>query len=60
MSNPKSFHLSLLLIGLAILAWSAWKPHDYFTWILEVFPAIVAGVVLVVIYPRCTTGSCMF
>jgi putative membrane protein len=51
-SNSRRFQLALLLIGLAILTWSAWKPHDYFTWILEVFPAIIAGVVLVVIYPR--------
>ena len=42
----------MLIVGFAILAWSAWKPHDYFTWILEVFPAMIAGVVLVVIYPR--------
>ena len=52
MSKPKSLHVTLLIVGLAILAWSAWKPHDYFTWILEVFPAVIAGVVLVVIYPR--------
>ena len=52
MPGSKPLHLSLFLLGLAILAWSAWKPHDYFTWILEVFPAIIAGVVLVVIYPR--------
>ncbi len=37
---------------MTILAWSAWKPHDYFTWVQEVFPAIVAGVVLYAIYPR--------
>ena len=54
MTKPsgKRLHLALLLIGVAILAWSAWKPHDYFTWILEVFPAIIAGVVLTAIYPR--------
>jgi len=54
MTEPgvKRFHLALLLIGVAILAWSAWKPHDYFTWILEVFPAIIAGVVLTALYPR--------
>lgn len=50
--SSKRLHLALLLIGVAILAWSAWKPHDYFTWILEVFPAIIAGVVLTAIYPR--------
>lgn len=48
----KSFHVTLLAAGMLILAWSAWHPHDYFTWILEVFPAIIAGVVLVVLYPR--------
>jgi putative membrane protein len=54
MTGPsgKRLHLALLLIGIAILAWSAWKPHDYFTWILEVFPAIIAGVVLTALYPR--------
>jgi putative membrane protein len=51
-SKAKRLRLTLLLIGLAILAWSAWRPHDYFTRILEFFPAIVAGVVLVAIYPR--------
>jgi putative membrane protein len=54
MTGPsgKRLHLALLVIGIAILAWSAWKPHDYFTWILEVFPAIIAGVVLTALYPR--------
>ena len=32
--------------------WSLIHPHDYFTWILEVFPAIIGTIVLVVIYPR--------
>jgi putative membrane protein len=50
--DDKRYHLVLLVVGLGILAWSAWKPHDYFTWILEVFPAIIAGVVLTAIYPR--------
>jgi putative membrane protein len=29
------------------LAWSAWKPHDYPTWWLEVAPALIALAVLV-------------
>ncbi len=39
--NTKTFYLfsSILLIGLII---SAIGPHDYFTWALEVFPAIIA------------------
>lgn len=30
----------------SVLAWSAWNPHDYPTWWLEVFPALMALVVL--------------
>jgi putative membrane protein len=52
MPRSKRLHLALLVIGAAILAWSAWKPYDYFIWILEVFPAIIAGVVLTALYPR--------
>jgi putative membrane protein len=37
-----------LLVFFATLAWSAWKPHDYPTWALEVFPAMIAFVVLAV------------
>lgn len=36
---------ALLLIFAAVFVWSAIRPHDYFTWFLEVFPAII-GVVL--------------
>lgn len=32
---------------LLVLAWSAWQPHDYPTWWLEVAPALVALVVLI-------------
>lgn len=30
-----------------VLAWSGWKPHDYSTWWLEIAPALIALVVLV-------------
>ena len=33
-------------IFFAVLAWSAWQPHDRLTWWLEVLPALVALVVL--------------
>jgi putative membrane protein len=35
-----------LSVFFAVLAWSAWKPHDYPTWWLEVSPALVALVLL--------------
>ncbi len=34
-----------------VLVWSAIHPHDYFTWILEVFPALI-GVVVVLATSR--------
>jgi len=33
-------------IFLLVLAWSAWQPHDYVTWWLEVLPALLALVIL--------------
>jgi putative membrane protein len=45
-------HAALLLTGIAVLAWSGYRPKDYFTWILEVAPAIIAGVVLIALYAR--------
>jgi putative membrane protein len=37
----------LLALFALILVWSAIRPHDYFTWILEVFPAIIGLALLV-------------
>lgn len=37
----------LLLIFLVVMAWSAIRPHDYFTWLLEVFPALI-GLAIVI------------
>ena len=37
---------ALLIVFLAVFVWSAVRPHDYFTWIMEVFPAIV-GIALI-------------
>jgi putative membrane protein len=42
--NYKKF---LLAIFFAALFWSGIKPHDYFTWILEVFPALIGLALLV-------------
>lgn len=39
----------LILIGLFIigLIWSGIQPFDYFTWVLEVFPAVLGTIVLI-------------
>jgi putative membrane protein len=40
--------LVLLAAGLVVLAWSAWRPHDYFTWGMEVAPIFIGVPILVV------------
>jgi putative membrane protein len=51
---PEQKHVLLfLLCGFAIvLVWSVIHPHDYFTWVLEIFPAILALAALVLTYRR--------
>ena len=51
---PEQKHVLLfLLCGFAIvLVWSVIHPHDYFTWGLEIFPAILALAGLTLTYRR--------
>lgn len=49
---PMKKHLLLLALWFLGFAWSGIDPHDYFTWILEVFPAILGLVALAVTYRR--------
>jgi putative membrane protein len=37
---------ALVAVFLLVLIWSAIRPHDYFTWILEVFPALIGIAIL--------------
>ncbi len=46
------YHVTLLVIFSAVLVWSGINPHDYFTWFLEVFPAIIGLVVLALTYKK--------
>lgn len=46
------FHATLLVIGVAVLVWSGVGPRDAYTWVLEVAPALAAGIILVLLYPR--------
>jgi putative membrane protein len=52
MNPTKRLHLALLAIGVGVLIWSGYRPKDTFTWILEVAPAMIAGVVLLAVYRR--------
>lgn len=44
--------LSWLIVYFITLLWSAINPVDYFTWFLEVLPAIIGLVILVVSYKK--------
>ena len=44
--------LLLLVLFAVVLTWSAVHPHDYFTWVLEVFPALLALLALALIHSR--------
>ena len=46
------FELALLAVGALVLAWSAVRPHDYFTWFLECIPGIVGAGVLAATFRR--------
>src|ERR1700743_1578886 len=45
-------HLILIILFFVALLVSAINPHDYFTWILEVFPAIIGFIILTATYKR--------
>jgi len=42
----------LLAIFVLVLVWSAIRPHDYFTWWLEVFPALIGIVIVLATHRR--------
>ncbi len=41
-----------IAIFIACFVWSAIHPHDYFTWFLEVLPAIIGVIILAATYQR--------
>lgn len=40
-------HVVLFVAYCIVLVWSVIQPHDYFTWMLEVFPAVIGMIVLI-------------
>lgn len=46
MPTSSRTHIILLIIFILVLLWSGIQPHDYFTWALEVFPAVIGVIVL--------------
>ena len=48
--NVEPFHIGLLLIYFAVMIWSLINPNDLFTWSLEIFPAVIGLMVIIVTY----------
>jgi putative membrane protein len=51
LENSRHFPITLLAIFGLVLGWSAINPHDYFTWFLEVLPALLGLGILLALYP---------
>ena len=47
-----ALHTGMLFLVLSVLLWSGINPHDQFTWILEVLPALLGILILVFTYRR--------
>ncbi|PIT13412.1 DUF2238 domain-containing protein [Snodgrassella alvi] len=53
-------HILQLMIFIIVLLWSAYRPHDYPTWCLEVFPALAGVVILAYTYTRFRFSNLMY
>jgi len=51
-TQPGGYEITLLVIILAVLVWSGIHPSDRFTWLMEVFPVLIAVPVLILTYRR--------
>jgi putative membrane protein len=52
MSSAPRIPLALLIFVVAVLGWSGWRPHDRFTWWLEVAPGLAGILILLATYRR--------
>ena len=51
-AGPSAYELTLVAIVVMVFVWSGIRPHDRFTWVLEVFPVVIGLPILIYIYPR--------
>jgi len=50
--SKKVTHACLLATLVAGIVWSGYQPKERFTWVMEVFPAVIGGIILVGTYRR--------
>ncbi len=59
-SSDSTLPLALLGISAAVFVWSGINPFDRFTWVMEVFPAIIAAIVLLATYRRFRLSNLLY
>lgn len=47
----KKYYILILIFTLSLI-WSGIAPHDYFTWFLEIFPALLGLIILVITFKK--------
>lgn len=52
MTDVPARHRAMLAVFAVALVWSAWHPKEYFTWILEVLPALIGLMIVAATYTR--------
>ncbi len=50
--NRQTAEYVWLIVFIAVLTWSGIQPKDQFTWFLEVLPALIGCVILVITYRK--------
>jgi putative membrane protein len=50
--GPPIYEIILLGLVAIVFVWSGIKPHDRFTWVLEVFPVMIGVPILIYVFPR--------
>jgi putative membrane protein len=60
LKNRAQFLTILCVILGCVFAWSAFHPRDFYTWVLEVFPIIIAFPVLLFSYQKFPLSSLLY
>jgi putative membrane protein len=50
METRKYYHFIWLLVFISVFIWSVINPHDYVTWFLEVLPAVIGFILVLLTY----------
>jgi len=52
MKDARTSHFALLFVVTIVFCWSGWRPHDRFTWWLEIAPGLAGIIILLATYRR--------